>query len=264
LTIGYGQRMTSGSAPPLDVTSELATLWRQSARVVIFSGAGMSTESGLPDFRSAGGLWRQNQRFEELASVDGLRRTPAEFRAFYRGRIEALSKHKPHRGHEVIAELEARGRVHSVITQNVDGFHEAAGSQRVLRLHGSLRSIRCHDCGKQAPMMAFVTASGGTCECGGSMRPNVVLFGESLDAEVLEQAVRVSRDCDLFIVLGSSLRVSPANSLPALALGAGARLVIINEEPTPFDSRAQFVVRSRIGPLLASLDGALRSPDAPE
>lgn len=229
---------------------QLAQLWARCERVVVFSGAGMSTESGLPDFRSAGGLWQNNRRFEELASLDGLRRWPEEFRDFYRWRMQNLAAHAPHRGHEVIAELEATGHVQAVVTQNVDGFHEAAGSQRVLRLHGSLRSVRCKSCGSQASMESFMAEGGHLCACGHPMRPNVVLFGESLDTDVLQDAVRLSKNCDLFVVLGSSLVVSPANALPGFALAAGAALAIVNHDPTPFDAHASLVLHEQIGPVL--------------
>lgn len=230
--------------------ADLARLWARSERVVVFSGAGMSTESGLPDFRSAGGLWKNNRRFEELASLDGLGRWPEEFREFYRWRMQNLAAHAPHRGHEVIAELEAKGRVQAVVTQNVDGFHEAAGSQRVLRLHGSLRSVRCKACSSQAPMEVFMAEGGHLCRCGHPMRPNVVLFGESLDSDVLQDAVRLSKNCDLFVVLGSSLLVSPANALPGFALTAGATLAIVNHDPTQFDAHAGLVLHEQIGPVL--------------
>jgi NAD-dependent deacetylase len=244
----------TASIDSLALTREWATLWRASSKVVIFSGAGMSTESGLPDFRSAGGLWKQNQRFEDLASVSGLERSPAEFREFYRWRIENLAQHAPHRGHEILAELQAQGRVQRIITQNVDGFHDAAGSKHVLALHGTLRSTRCQRCGTHAPMAEYLAPNGGSCaHCGGAMRPNVVLFGEGLDSDVLDAAANAARDCDLFIVFGSSLLVSPANALPRLALDAGAKLVIVNQEPTPLDARAAVIVRGQIGPALEAV-----------
>jgi NAD-dependent deacetylase len=248
--VRYRARM-SEQANWSDKAEALAQLWAASKRVVVFSGAGMSTESGLPDFRSAGGLWKSNQRFEELASLDGLRRWPEEFREFYRWRMQNLAEHSPHRGHQVIAQLEARGQVHAVITQNVDGFHETAGSQHVLRLHGSLRSVRCQRCSEHAPMTDYLALDGHVCAmCAAERRPNVVLFGEGLDRNVLEEAVALSKGCDLFVVLGSSLLVSPANALPGMALTAGAKLAIVNRDPTSFDAHASFVLHAEIGPVL--------------
>jgi NAD-dependent deacetylase len=222
----------------------------------IFTGAGMSTESGLPDFRSAGGLWRNNRRFEELASTEALAHSYGEFVDFYRWRIEELAKYGPHDGHRVLARWEAEGRIRGVITQNVDGFHHRAGSRRVHELHGSLRLVRCQRCGQEAPAADFLRDP-PTCSCGGKRRPGVVLFGEVLPADALDGAQELAKAADLFIVLGSSLLVSPANFFPQVAKAAGARLVIVNHDPTPLDDLADLVVRQPIGPTLAAVAAEL-------
>jgi NAD-dependent deacetylase len=212
----------------------------------------MSTESGLPDFRSAGGLWRQNRRFEELASVTALQQWPEEFDEFYRYRMQELERHAPHLGHLALAALQRQGHVRALITQNVDGFHERAGSPGVLCLHGSLRQVRCHRCGRGHARDRYLTGL-GRCDCGGKLRPSVVLFGEALAPSVLEAAFAAAADADLFVVLGSSLSVAPANSLPEVALRNGARLVLINRESTPFATKAFLDIRAQLGPTLSAV-----------
>ena len=240
----------------------LAELIRQSSNITFCTGAGMSTESGLPDFRSNGGLWTNNRRFEELASTDALRHDHAEFVAFYRWRLTELAKYGPHEGHRVLARWEAAGRIQGVITQNVDGFHHQAGSQAVHELHGSLRVVRCQACGEESPAARLLTEP-PLCPCGGKLRPGVVLFGEHLPAAALDAADALSRDADLFIVLGSSLLVSPANYFPQAAKAAGAKLVIVNHEPTPLDPLADLILREPIGDVLTRAAAALGSAAAP-
>jgi NAD-dependent deacetylase len=237
----------------------LASLLRAARRTVVFTGAGMSTESGLPDFRSDGGLWKQSRRFEELASVEALTSDYPSFVEFYRFRIRMLHSVRPNTGHELLADWQRRGLVHTIITQNVDGLHEEAGSRDVLNLHGTLRRIRCQRCDSDMPASAFLEEQGTRCgRCGGPMRPKVVLFGEALDAQVLEAAMGAARQADLFLVLGSSLQVSPANALPRLAVEhAGASLAIVNREPTPLASLSSVELRAAIGPSLAALDRLL-------
>ncbi|MDB5100302.1 MAG: NAD-dependent deacetylase [Cyanobacteria bacterium RYN_339] len=241
---------------PVDPVQTL-TVWLQNARnATIFSGAGMSTESGLPDFRSAGGLWRNNRRFEELASTEALAHHYDEFVAFYRWRIEELAKFAPHEGHRVLARWQARGLLQALITQNVDGFHQRAGSPQPFQLHGGLDHVRCQTCGLQAPAEKFLSDT--ACEaCGGKLRPGVVLFGEMLPRRAFEGAEAAARAADLFIVLGSSLMVSPANMLPQLAKSQGAKLVIVNQDPTPLDGMADLVLRDAIGPTLAAVDALM-------
>ncbi len=214
----------------------------------------MSTESGLPDFRSAGGLWKQNRRFEELASVSALRHDFPEFVEFYRWRIRMLQGVEPHAGHRRIAEWQREGRVQALITQNVDGLHARAGSPEVIELHGSLRTIRCQRCGAEADSERFLTDEGTHCErCGDRLRPGVVLFGEALPEEALRKAQDASERAELFIVLGSSLQVSPANWFPQVAKSHGAKLVILNRESTAFDAVADLRLDGTIGETLERL-----------
>jgi NAD-dependent deacetylase len=253
-------------------------------RAVVFTGAGMSTESGLPDFRSTnlgtlggfpnppaqlrgeqsspaphanGGLWKQSRRFEELASRDALETDYDEHVAFYRWRIEMLAGHEPNDGHRVVADWQRRGLVSTVITQNVDGFHARAGATGVLELHGTLANVRCDRCGDERPAATFLAAAGLACACGGKVRPGVVLFGESLPTDTLRAAWTAAERAPLFIVLGSSLAVAPANLLPETAVGRGAPLVIVNRDPTPLDRMATLVINAGIGETLRAADALL-------
>jgi NAD-dependent deacetylase len=219
----------------------------------------MSTESGLPDFRSNGGLWKQNRRFEELASRDALETDYDEHVAFYRWRIEMLAGHEPNDGHRVLADWQRRGLAGPIVTQNVDGFHARAGAADVLELHGTLSAVRCDRCGDERPAAEFLETAGLACACGGKRRPGVVLFGEALPADTLRTAWIASERASMFIVLGSSLAVAPANLLPEAAVRAGAPLVIVNRDPTPLDRIATLVINASIGETLRAVDQLLSS-----
>lgn len=234
----------------------LAEALSRSRKTVVFTGAGMSTESGLPDFRSPSGLWG-TFRPEELASTDALNRNFENFTAFYRERMEAIGGVKPNRGHCILAEWEKTGIITAVVTQNVDGLHQAAGSGNVHELHGTLREVRCQKCGGISPAGRYSSAS--RCrKCGGRLRPAVVLFGEMLPEETLSAGMELASSCSLFIVLGSSLSVSPANILPERAKRNGALLYIVNNTPTPLDGMADGVIRRSIGGVLEECDAFLR------
>lgn len=215
--------------------------------VVIFSGAGLSTESGLADFRSKEGMWAHVDPMQ-YASVGALERDYDSFREFYKARLYVPESIMPNRGHKYIAGWESAGYVKGIITQNVDRLHQKAGSAKIAELHGSLEPVRCHACGKIWETSRFL--DGGSCDCGGALRPGVVLFGEMLPDEPLRLADEWSSDCDTFIVLGSSLVVSPANYFPRQAKSAGAKLVIINKESTPLDRIADLAVHEGIGDYL--------------
>ena len=227
----------------------IANLLQASKNTVVFTGAGMSTESGVPDFRSAQGLWRGIDP-RSLASIEALRDNTDDFVAFYRSRIQALQTVRPHRGYDVLTAWGKQGRLHSVITQNTDGLHEIAGNPHVIPIHGTIREFHCEACRTTYPEQRYLEEE-VTCSCGGFIRPSVVLFGEMLDELALKAAEQAARQADLFIVLGSSLVVSPANWLPRIAREHGAKLVIVNEEPTPLDTLADHVIHGRkIGDVL--------------
>ena len=209
-------------------------------------------------------MWTNNRRFEELASVEALRSDDPAFVEFYRWRIGELGKYEPHEGHRIIADWQRQGRIQALITQNVDGFHTRAGSPEAFELHGTLSRVRCQTCGGEAPAESFVQDEGLLCAaCGGKMRPGVVLFGEALPERALEGAAAASQQADLFIVLGSSLLVSPANFFPQMAKQAGAKLVIVNHDPTPLDPIADLVLRQSVRDVLVAVEAAIAQEDTP-
>jgi len=233
-------------------------LLKESKYTVVFTGAGMSTESGLPDFRSSGtGLWTKKDP-SEIASTKALNENVKEFTEFYRERVLGVKEFGPHRGHYILAEWEEKGIIQSIITQNVDGFHQLAGSKRVAELHGTLQKLHCQSCGKEYDSEEYVNRE-YYCSCGGILRPNVVLFGEMLPQDAFQMAVEEAEKAELFIVLGSSLTVTPANQFPLLAKQSGAKLVIVNLDPTPLDMYADEVIHGKkIGEVLKSWDQALK------
>jgi NAD-dependent deacetylase len=225
----------------------------ESKYTVALTGAGTSTESGLPDFSSAdSGLWNKNPL--ELASIDAMKNNRHEFVSFYQYRLEELHKYAPNIGHHILAKWEREGKLQSIITQNVDGFNRAAGSLNVAELHGTLQNCHCSECLTIYPIARFIE-NNLSCPCGNFIRPSVVLFGEMLPKEALTFAQEEAKKAELFIVLGSSLNVSPANYFPMEAKENGAKLVIINMEPTPLDYLADMVIHNRkIGEVLQLLN----------
>ncbi|MFD3448973.1 NAD-dependent deacylase [Microbacteriaceae bacterium 4G12] len=240
----------------------LGQLLRESKYTVVFTGAGLSTESGLPDFRSSkNGLWNRRNPLE-LATVEAMEYNRDEFISFYQWRIDNLMKVKPHEGYYILTDWANKKLINSFITQNVDGFHIMSGQKNVAELHGSLRLCHCNSCGDKYPMDIFRLSNNLTCHCGGFIRPSVVLFGESLPFEAIDFAEEEAKKADLFIVLGSSLQVSPANTFPKIAKRYGAKLVIINMESTPLDNIADIVISGRqIGDVLKDLNKNLYSKE---
>ncbi len=251
----------------IELVDDFAAAWQNAGCPVVFTGAGMSTESGLPDFRSARGLWKR--RPESLATLDALQRIPAEFYFFYQWRIARLWAAAPNAGHEALAALADAGLVRRLITQNVDGLHQRAGSEAT-ELHGTLRTVSCLRCGAAYDSRRLLPAAPGWEEayqagrylpgrecacpaCGGSLRPDVVLFGEALPPAAWDEAVNASKAADLFVVVGSSLAVGPANLCPEFALAGGARLAIINQEATSLDGRAAWVFRDKAAGVLTAV-----------
>ncbi len=212
--------------------------------LVVLSGAGMSTASGLPDFRGVDGLWRHKDP-RLLASVSAMENNRDEFVEFYRHRIGMLRGVEPNQGHRVLADWESKGLLKGIITQNVDGLHQAAGSREVHELHGNLRKVSCGRCRASFDSGLFLERDDCP-DCGGPLRPGVVLFGEMLSEGAMEAAEDLSGTASSFLVLGSSLEVSPANAYPMLAKRAGAKLFIINLTPTRLDPMADAVIRGDI------------------
>ena len=228
--------------------------WVEESRsIVFFGGAGVSTESGIPDFRGVDGLYRQKYAYppETILSHEFLLQHSEEFYRFYREKILILNA-RPNPAHEKLAQWEREGRLRAVITQNIDGLHQAAGSKRVLELHGSIHRNHCTRCGKfyTAEQIA-ATTDVPRCDCGGTIRPDVVLYGESLDEKVLRASMDALAHADLLIVGGTSLSVYPAAGL--IDLYPGDRLALLNRTPTPRDSRANLILREPIGQIMAEL-----------
>lgn len=225
-----------------------------SSRIVLFGGAGLSTESGIPDYRSVDGLYQGKYAYppERMLSHSFFMEHPDEFYAFYKDKLLHLEA-RPNAAHRKLAELEAAGKLSGIVTQNVDGLHQAAGSRAVFELHGSVHRNHCMQCGKRYDG-AFIAASAGvpTCTCGGTVRPDVVLYEEGLDARVLSGAQRVIEAADLLIVAGTSLAVYPAAGL--LQFYRGARLVLINRDPSAADARANLVLHGNVGEILDKIE----------
>ena len=234
---------------------ELAERILKSRNAVVFTGAGMSTESGLSDFRSKNGMWNVEDPME-LATTTAMRGNYDKFHAFYARRIELMGEAAPNAGHRIVAELESRGLVRCVITQNIDGLHTAAGSKTVYELHGSVVCVRCMECGKPSTRRDFMERT-PCVVCGGRLRPGVVLFGESLPTGALEASFDASEESDVFIVLGSSLNVSPANQMPGAAKRNGAYVAICNRDITIMDSLADYRTSDGIGDFMTRLKALL-------
>ena len=228
--------------------------WVEESRsIVFFGGAGVSTESGIPDFRGVDGLYRQKYAYppETILSHEFLLQHPEEFYRFYREKILILNA-RPNPAHEKLAQWEREGRLRAVITQNIDGLHQAAGSKRVLELHGSIHRNHCTRCGKFYTAEQIAATTGvPRCDCGGTIRPDVVLYGESLDEKVLRASMDALAHADLLIVGGTSLSVYPAAGL--IDLYPGDRLALLNRTPTPRDGRANLILREPIGRIMAEL-----------
>jgi len=218
--------------------------------VVVLTGAGISAESGVPTFRGQGGLWKQF-RAEDLATPDVFARNPRLVWDWYDSRRTALARVEPNAGHRALAELEARKPRFTLLTQNVDGLHDRAGSRNVLKLHGDIWSLRCLKCGLErrddrTPLPELPPS----CECGGMLRPGVVWFGEPLPEDAWERAQKATREAEVLLVVGTSATVYPAAGLIPLAMNAGARVIECNMEETPFSSALDLSVRGRAGELL--------------
>jgi NAD-dependent deacetylase len=237
--------------------SALAALIRANQPCVVLTGAGVSTESGIPDFRSPTGIWADFDPLE-YASLPAFRADPEKVWSFYKPRIAMLSEAEPNAAHGALAELERRGLVEAVVTQNIDLLHERAGSRDVVEVHGSIRSASCPRCGASFPRDDVVSkledAEAPFCDsCGAVLKPDVVFFGELLPAGAVERAFELARQARLLLVVGSSLEVHPVAALPEETLLAGGRLAIVNKGPTPYDERADLKLEGSAGEVLGAV-----------
>jgi NAD-dependent deacetylase len=244
-----------------NTVTDLARLVRERQPCVVLTGAGVSTESGIPDFRSPDGIWAEYDPME-YATIDAFRRDPVKVWEFYALRFEVLTTAEPNAGHLALAELERRGLVAAVVTQNVDGLHGRAGSRAVVEVHGSIRSARCLECGERVPLeevvAALEAAPAPLCpSCGSVLKPDVVMFGELLPAEAIDRAIELVRGAGLLLVVGSSLEVHPVAGLLDEAASSGVAVAILNRGPTPFDHLASVRIDEAAGETLAELADAL-------
>ena len=237
---------------------ELETLKKwidNSDNIVFFGGAGVSTESGIPDFRSVDGLYNQQYDYppETILSYSFYMRKPEEFYRFYRNKM-LFPNAEPNRAHKALAKLEKMGKLKAVVTQNIDGLHQKAGSREVLELHGSVLRNYCTRCGKFYGLDAILNSTGvPKCTCGGTIKPDVVLYEEGLDQETIEKSVKYIANADVLIIGGTSLTVYPAAGL--IDYYRGHKLVLINKSVTPMDNRADLVISGPIGEVLGDAVG---------
>ncbi len=239
--------------------------WIESAtRVTVLTGAGVSTPSGIPDFRGPQGLWTKDPSAAAMFDIDRYRADPElRRRAWLNRRDHPAWAAQPNPAHDAFVALERSGRLRALLTQNIDGLHQAAGSSPdvVVELHGTLFEAACLDCGDRVPMTAMLArvdageADPSCAACGGISRSATIAFGQSLDREVLERAVEAAGDCDVFLAAGTSLQVNPAAGLCRVAMDAGARLVVANGSPTPYDTFADAVLRDDLTEVLPALLG---------
>jgi NAD-dependent deacetylase len=234
----------------------------QAQRVVVLTGAGISTDSGIPDFRGPQGVWTKNPKAEKLSDIRYYMADPEVRRLSWQSRLENPAwRAQPNTGHKALVELERRGKLHALITQNIDELHQLAGNspEKVIEVHGTLRQVVCMSCDERAPMeKALARVRAGEADppcrsCGGILKSATISFGQQLVPEVIDRAMRAAAEADLFLSVGTSLQVYPIAGAVQLAKRAGAKLVILNAEPTPFDDLADAVFNDSISDVLPRL-----------
>ena len=236
-----------------EAAKQLAKMLEKSKRTVFFGGAGVSTESGIPDFRSAHGLYggAKGKSYEDMLHIRYFLTSPDEFWAFYKN-VMLYPDARPNAAHIALARLEAAGKLDCVLTQNIDGLHQAAGSKNVLELHGSILRAYCSRCRKPYPAYEMNHCQGvPRCTCGGVVRPDIVLYEEPLDMDVMERAVRYIRDAEVLIVGGTSLGVYPAAGL--ITDYRGRKMVLVNLSETPYDRYADLIIHEKIGQVFSAV-----------
>ena len=235
-----------------------------SARIVALTGAGISTESGIPDFRGPQGVWTRDPNAEKLSNIHYYVSDPEVRRLSWKSRLDHPAwDAKPNAGHRALVELERRGKLHALVTQNIDGLHQQAGNSpdKVIEVHGTLRDVVCLSCGWCGPMRPVLDRvrageDDPSCEhCGGILKSATISFGQPLIPEVINRAMQAAQRADLLLAVGTSLQVYPVAGAVPVAKAAGARVVIVNAEPTPFDDLADAALRSPIGEILPALCG---------
>jgi NAD-dependent protein deacetylase/lipoamidase len=231
--------------------SRLAELITSRQPTVVLTGAGISTESGIPDFRSPTGIWAEVDPME-YASIRAFRADPEKVWSFYSQRVDMLTGAEPNEGHRAIAELERRGLVSAVITQNIDLLHTRAGSEDIVEVHGSIRTASCLECGRVYPLEESMLPI-PRCECGAVLKPDVVFFGELLPPAAIDRAYELARSAGLMLVVGSALEVFPVAELPLETLRSGGSLAIVNRGETPLDAKAELKIDGSAGETLSAV-----------
>lgn len=246
---------------------ELAALLRDARQIVVLTGAGISTESGIPDFRGPQGLWTRDPKAESKATLQHYVADAEHRRTVWRNRAagDMFQGQEPNAGHRALADLERKANLHTLVTQNVDGLHQAAGSspEIMIEIHGTVHDAKCLSCAWRGPMAETLDRvragdeDPACLECGGMLKSATISFGENLVAADLGRAQQAASRADVFLAVGTSLGVYPAAALPEIALRNGAVLAVLNGEATPFDSAARFVLRERLGTALPGLVGRI-------
>ena len=243
----------------VEAIEDAAELFRKAKRAVVLTGAGISTPSGIPDFRSEGsGLWSNDEPME-VASLSAFRTSPERFFNWFRPLADRIFNAKPNAAHRALAELENTAPELTVVTQNIDGLHQKAGSKRVVEMHGTLRTLSCTECFKQVESQQFLQSyiEDGKIPrcliCNGILKPDVILFGEQLPLSAWLEAQRAARQCDLMLVAGSSLEVLPVAGLPMQAIDRGAHLIVVNNTPTYVNVRADVVITGDVASIIPEI-----------
>ena len=257
--------MTPGSPPPLQQIIQAVKAWIDEAqRVVVLTGAGISTDSGIPDFRGPQGVWTKNPTAEKMSTLQHYMADPDVRRAAWQNRLESPAwQAKPNGGHLALVALERRGKLDTLITQNIDGLHQQAGHapERVVEIHGTMREVVCMMCGERAPMeRALARVRAGEADpacrtCGGILKSATISFGQQLVPADVVRAEQAARRCDFMLTVGSTLSVFPAAGVVPVAKDAGARVVIVNAQPTQMDDLADAVLRGSISEILPRIVG---------
>jgi len=240
-------------------------------RVVVLTGAGISTESGIPDFRGPRGVWTRNPAAERQSTIQNYLADPDVRKAAWRARVDSPAwTAAPNAGHLALVALERRGKLRALVTQNIDELHQRAGSspELVVEVHGSMRRVMCWECGRRAPMeeaLARVRAGEDDpqCpQCGGIQKSDTISFGQALVPEVIDRALRAASEADLLLAIGTTLQVQPVAGMVPIAARAGAQVVIVNDQPTAMDAIADVVIRAPIGAVLTAICGAASAQDS--
>jgi NAD-dependent deacetylase len=252
----------SAAEPTADAIAQARRFVERAERIVVLTGAGISTDSGIPDFRGPKGVWTRNPTAEKQSTIQNYLAEPEVRKAAWRSRVDHSAwTAQPNRGHLALVELERRGKLHALITQNIDELHQIAGNAAalVIEVHGTMRRVMCWQCGRRAPMEeALARVRAGEVDphctvCGGILKSDTISFGQALVPEVIERAMQAAQDADLLLAIGSTLQVYPAAGVVPAAAEAGARIVILNDQPTPLDPIADVVLRGSISDVLPAL-----------